>query len=408
MNPDKNKVFRLEGNVKYYPWGGVSFLPELLKIPNPQNKPFAEYWMGAHDESSSTIFLKEEQKVRLNEYIHRFPSETLGEDIAKKFGRLPYLLKILDVRNMLSIQVHPSKKNAEIEFARENNSGLDPGSLLRNYRDDNHKPELMMALDEFWLLHGFKPVDRMKQVLQRVSELIFLSPVFDKGYEALYRKVMQMEQAEVDKILKPLLVRIIPAYQNKSLKKDNEDFWAARAALTFNREEKIDRGIFSIYLFNLVHLQPGEAVFQDAGLPHAYLEGQNVEIMANSDNVLRGGLTSKRIDVTELMKQVQFEATIPNIIHYTSVDSHVGLFVTPAPDFELGRINLKQNETLSLRSHSAEIFIVLQGSLKVHENESNEFFRGMGEAWISFDKAGFTLRAVRDSTIYYGSVPRCG
>jgi len=150
----------------------------------------------------------------------------------------------------------------------------------------------MLALSEFWLLHGFKPAEELERTLQAIPELAFLTPVFTKGgYQELYKTVMELPQAEVNRILQPLLDRIIPAYREGKLSQNDEHFWAARAADTYNEPGRIDRGIFSIYLFNLLNLHPGEAIFQAAGLPHAYLEGQNVEIMANSDNVLRGGLT---------------------------------------------------------------------------------------------------------------------
>ena len=401
----KNKVFRIKGKVQHYAWGGISYLPHLLKIPNPGNRPFAEYWMGAHDSASASVIIGERKKIALNKYIATFPMETLGEKVLKKFGRLPYLLKILDVKDMLSIQVHPSKENAEKEFADENSRGIDPGSPHRNYKDNNHKPELMMALGEFWLLHGFKSKDALTNILQKIPALNFLLPVFEKGYAQLYKTVMEMGHADMNNILQPLLDKIIPAYQNNLLKKDDENFWAARAALTFNRSGKIDRGIFSIYFFNLLRLQPGEAIFQDAGLPHAYLEGQNVEIMANSDNVLRGGLTSKHIDVKELMKHVQFEATTPGIIHEKNIGNHIAAFITPAADFELKKIVLKKGEMVSLLSHSTNIYILLQGEITVREHEGNEFSCDEGQSWLSFDGASYAVNANKDAVIYGAGVP---
>ena len=288
MQQGKN-VFKLKGKIQQYAWGGTTFISKLLSMANPENKPFAEYWLGAHDNGPSE--LDGGVPSKLNEYIREQPDSRLGATVTKRFGRLPYLLKILDVKDMLSIQVHPTKKNAELEFAAENEKGIALTAGNRNYKDDNHKPELMLALSDFWLLHGFKPEEELMRILVSVPELKFLQPVFSvEGYKGLYRKVMEMPQQEVNAVLQPLLDRIVPLYKGQRLRKHEEDFWAARAALTYNEGEKIDRGIFSIYFFNLVNVLPGEALFQDAGLPHAYLEGQNVEIMANSDNVLRGGL----------------------------------------------------------------------------------------------------------------------
>jgi mannose-6-phosphate isomerase len=342
----------------------------------------------------------------LNDYIREWPEDLLGTLTAQRFGKLPYLLKILDVRDMLSIQVHPSKKNAEKEFEEENKKGIPLNAPDRNYKDDNHKPELMLALSEFWLLHGFKPADELVTVLQHTPELRFLEPVFvEQGYQGLYRTVMEMEPLKVNEVLQPLLDRILPAYEGNRLSKKSEDFWAARAAGTFNEPGRIDRGIFSIYLFNLVNLLPGEAIFQDAGLPHAYLEGQNVEIMANSDNVLRGGLTPKHIDVPELLKHIKFVETMPRILRRSGADGHISNFVTPAPDFELSRIGLLQDEMVTIGAHSVEIFLVLEGELKVEENKKNFFTRRKGEAFLAFDRARVSLRAGKDAIVYRAAVP---
>src|ERR1700683_1155954 len=154
MNQADKKVFKLHGKVLHYAWGGNLFLPELLHLANPEHKPFAEYWLGAHDSASSELETGREETQKLNEYILINPSDTLGEYVNNRFKRLTYLLKILDVKDMLSIQVHPSKENAENEFIQENKRSIPSNAPHRNYKDDNHKPELMLALGDFWLLHG--------------------------------------------------------------------------------------------------------------------------------------------------------------------------------------------------------------------------------------------------------------
>jgi mannose-6-phosphate isomerase len=410
MSQDR-KVFKLKGKVQHYAWGGHSFIPALLSIPNVEDKPCAEYWLGAHDNAPSELIIEEAEgkgvsTVPLNQYIQASPETTLGAYVAGRFGRLPYLLKILDVKDMLSIQVHPSKKNAELEFAAENKKGVALNAPTRNYKDDNHKPELMLALSEFWLLHGFKPAGELKRTLHTVPELHFLAPVFEKqGYQGLYKQVMEMGQEEVNKTLQPLLDRIIPAYEGHQLSKGDADFWAARAAITFNEPGRIDRGIFSVYLFNLLNLHPGEAIFQDAGLPHAYLEGQNVEIMANSDNVLRGGLTPKHVDVPELLKHVVFEETVPKIIPGDSGDEQIAIFFTPAPDFELAGIRLSKGDVISSVNASTGIFIVLEGHLQVKESDRHSFECGKGESFLAFDQAALSLHALEDTVVYWASVP---
>jgi mannose-6-phosphate isomerase len=402
MDHAKNKVFKLIGKAQHYAWGGHSFIASLLGHPN---KPIAEYWMGAHHNASSEILFNDGKTAKLNEYIGKFPLETLGEPVFEKFGKLPYLLKILDVKDMLSIQVHPSKENAEIEFAKEQASGIAVDAPNRNYKDNNHKPELALALGEFWLLHGFKSEQKLKSTLQNVYELKPLLTVFESGgYYELYRVVMEMDQQVVNQMLQPLLDKIMTAYQKNQLEKTDEHFWAARAALTYNQPDKIDRGIFSIYFFNLLKLNPGEAIFQEAGLPHAYLEGQNVEIMSNSDNVLRGGLTPKHIDVKELLKHIKFEETIPRIIYEKKLDDHVWSYPTTATDFELSKIELKKNEHASVISESAEIFFVMKGNVEIKE-QAHRLTLSKGEAFVSFHASGFDIDASDNALLYVASVP---
>ena len=406
MELSKDRVLPITGKVQHYAWGGQYYLPKLLNIPVKKGETYAEFWLGTHERGSAELKNESEQPIALRDYIQAFPEQTLGVKASKTFGRLPFLLKILDVKDMLSIQVHPSRQNAQIAFDEENEKGIDLASPERNFKDNNHKPELMLALSEFWLLHGFKSPRALQGILREIPELHFLVPVFGgDNYKKLYRHVMEMPQPQVDRHLKTLVERIIPHYHAGKLNKDKEDFWVARAAMTYSLDGHIDRGIFSIYFFNLLHLLPGQAVFQDAGLPHAYLEGQNVEIMSNSDNVLRGGLTPKHVDVSELLKHVHFEATIPQIILGKPEEGEKVVYATPASDFELSRLQVLKGQSLPLVSHSAEVFLVFSGLAEVTEKQGKGFKRNKGEAWVSFDGADSTLKALEDTVIYQASIP---
>ena len=404
MGNNKPVIYKLKGIVRNYDWGGTTFLSNLLSVENPGRQPMAEYWLGAHD-SAPSIVVSNDGKIPLNQFIAGEKEATLGEVVTRRFGRLPYLLKILDVKDMLSIQVHPSKHTAEVEFAKENNEKIPLNAPNRNYKDDNHKPELMVALSDFWLLHGFKPEKKLRATLQSIKSFASLLGVFDAaGYDQLYKTVMEMPQQTVNDLLKPVLDRILPLYQNNILKKDKEDFWAARAAITFDQPGNIDRGIFSIYFFNLVHLHPGEGVFQDAGLPHAYLEGQNVEIMANSDNVLRGGLTSKHIDVKELMKNIKFEETVPDILHPLKTTDHEKSYKTGAPDFILSCFEIKQNAHASFESVTGEILLIITGIVLINSGkDSIELQKGESAFIASHQK--ISLEALADTEIFKASVP---
>lgn len=404
MNTNNKGMFAIEGVVQHYAWGGKNFIPQLLKTTNDGEKPVAEYWLGAHENAPAIVKNAGTGDTTLSDFIRHNP-ELLGAKVAASFGRLPYLLKVLDVKDMLSIQVHPSLEDARKGFAREDEQGIARDSGSRNYKDDNHKPELMYAIGEFWLLHGFKPADKLKQLLSNVEELAFLLPVFgSEGYSGVYAYTMEMPQEHVNKHLQPLLNRIVPLYQQGKLDKTSEDFWAARAALTFNQESKIDRGIFSIYLFNLVHLQPGEAIFQDAGIPHAYLEGQNIELMANSDNVLRGGLTPKHIDVDELLKNVKYQETQPNIITGSARSPFERAYETPAGDFELSRIDLSPGEETHVHCRTAEIFLTFRGKSRFSAGDS-QLTRSEGEALIAFAGTQISIEAIEDTSVFRATVP---
>jgi len=401
------KIFKLQGRVQHYTWGGMDFIPALLHLTNSDKKPFAEYWMGAHDNVPAEVVLPDGSLQPLNVFVKQDAAAVLGQQVHQRFGRLPYLLKVLDVKDMLSIQVHPTKKAAESAFAAENMKGTPLNAPNRNYKDDNHKPELMLALSDFWLLHGFKSPQALVTILMETPELQFLVPIFDhKNYHALYEMVMTMDQHEVDEILRPLLDRIVPLYEKGFLNRSQEDFWAARAAKTFCEPNKIDRGIFSIYLFNLVNLKPGDAIFQDAGIPHAYLEGQNMELMANSDNVLRGGLTNKYIDVPELMHHTKFSPVIPDILKgVTGTVPGETIFPTPAADFELRRLVLKGGVAVSLTAATAEIFFVYEGAVKA-EHGGHTISLAKGETLLATAGAAFELKPSEDAVVFRATVPQ--
>jgi mannose-6-phosphate isomerase len=368
-----DKIIKVHGVFKHYDWGGKTFLPSLMNRSNEEGKPFAEYW--------------------------------LGSDLHELAGKLPYLFKVQDVEKMLSIQVHPSKAVAKKKFEEENKKGIPVDAPHRNYKDDNHKPELFSPLGDFYLLHGFKPREELIATLNKTPELNFLNEAFANGdYKKLYATVMTMPQEEVNRMLAPLTARVIPLYKEGKLSKENEDFWAARAALTFPSGNDIDRGIFSIYLFNLVKMSEGEALFQDAGLPHAYLEGHTMEIMANSDNVLRGGLTPKHIDVPELLENVRYEPTVPNRIKGTTFDTHEEVFNTPAEDFQLSRIVIKPNQGISLHATHPDVYFVYKGTGTAQADELKVDFRS-GDSLLVLPGTAVHFNTPNEAVLYRATVP---
>lgn len=399
------KLFPLKGQIQHYAWGGYEFIPELLGEQITDEK-CAEYWLGAHDKAPSKVITSQGEKP-LNTFIEQDLDKALGNRISEKFGRLPYLFKVLDVKDMLSIQVHPTKAEAEKGFKKENDLGIPLSAPHRNYKDDNHKPEIMVALGEFWLLHGFLPKDELMPLLISIPEFKDLVSVFEAGsYHGLYKTVMEESQEKTNAVLRPLIERILPLYLAGELSKSTPDYWAAKAVDSAEDKTNLDKGIYSIYFFNIVKAEKGEAIFQDAGIPHAYLEGQNMELMANSDNVLRGGLTPKHVDVPELLKHVAFEETHPNVMKgELQPNGSERIYKSPAPDFELSQIKLSGEATYQSTSKTAEIIIVIEGEVHMSQGETS-LQRKQGETAIVLANSAYAIKSVSsESVLYKASAP---
>ncbi|MEN9381418.1 MAG: hypothetical protein RI940_299 [Bacteroidota bacterium] len=342
------KAYKLHGVHRHYDWGGNEFIPKLMNVNNETKKPFAEYWMGAHVSAPALIDTKE-GPVSINE-----------------FGSIPYLFKVLDVAKMLSIQVHPTKENALIGFELEQQAGIAIDASNRNYKDQNHKPEVMVALSDFWLLHGFLAPELLIERLQAYDCFHSLLTHFNgTDYQGLYQYFMQLPSQAADKILKPLLIEAVTAVKNGEVDKTHPHWWANKYYNGVVPESNIDKGIFSIYILNIVSVKKYQGVFQGAGLLHAYLEGQNIELMANSDNVLRGGLTPKHIDIDELLKHVNFVPTYPEVLSGDNININETIYPCPVPDFGLSKIVLKGTESYTIKSLHIEMVLVIEGEVDI-------------------------------------------
>jgi len=381
-------IYVLKGVVKHYDWGGTSFIPGLLQVPNTPGKPFAEYWLGIHPLGTATADT----------------GGSTGTDLSVLTPGLPFLLKILDVKDMLSIQVHPDLKTAAEQFAAEEAAGIPVDAVNRNYKDPNHKPELSVALGDFWLLHGFRNSEDITDILQQVNGLGELLPVFhEKGYQGLYRYIMEMPQSEVNRILEPVLAGLPALYAGKDPERFAPDFWVMRATRKHEKGMDIDRGIFSIYLMNIVHLKKGEGIFQEPGVLHAYLEGQIVEIMSNSDNVLRGGLTTKHIDIRELLRNVHCEGMQPEILTGDPVNEHEQVYHTPYPDFTLRKIELEAGDTYSFLPEQTELLLLTSGKTELDDDRIALPLKAGTPAALVFPGETVYLAAASKSTIFRAS-----
>lgn len=373
-------IYSLKGAIQNYAWGGYDYIPKFLGESNAEQTPYAEYWIGVHPRGRAQI------------------SVNKSWDYLDEYTSLPYLLKILDVRKMLSIQSHPNKKQAEIGYAKENQASIPLDANNRIFKDDNHKPELMMALSDFWLLHGFKSIKGIKKTIAETPEFSTLAHRLDDGIKGFYTYLLNMSQGEVTASLTSLRIRLL----NSEIEdKNHPDYWAKQAFEDYG----YDKGIFSIYFYNLVYLRTGEGIYQEAGVPHAYLGGQNVEIMANSDNVFRAGLTPKHVDIDALLDHLVFESVEPQIIKPSRVSQSIKAYKSPAQEFELQLIELSGKEQINLQSATSECYLLLKGGLTTTDNSGTSLTIEQGESFFSAENTKVSIEAIRHSRLIRATLP---
>jgi len=346
---------KMINTVQHYAWGSKDALTRLYGIANPDNQPMAELWMGAHPKSSSTISDEQGNPISLRDYIARQPEACLGAAVAKRFGELPFLFKVLCAQEPLSIQVHPSKTASERGFALENAKGVPLDAANRNYKDPNHKPELVFALTPFQAMNGFREPAAIASLLQPVagahpSIAAFLQHPDERHLATLFGDLLSMTGEQ-----KSLALDILKT----TVERQHGEPWATIAAIA--KVYPDDSGLFSPLLLNVITLQPGQAMFLYAETPHAYLHGVSLEVMANSDNVLRAGLTPKYIDVPELLANVKFVAKPEDALLTKPEGTPIAQsFPVPVADFAFSLHPLTASAQ-SLNQQSAAILFCVEG-----------------------------------------------
>jgi mannose-6-phosphate isomerase len=351
---------RLDNTIRPYAWGSPTAIPHLLGT-EPTGEPQAEMWMGAHPGAPSRT-----DRGTLVEVIDADPEKELGPAAVAKFGpRLPFLLKILAAGAPLSLQVHPDLEQAKEGYADEERRGIPVDAPHRNYKDANHKPELICALTEFDGLCGFR------------DPLAAAGLLDDLGVDSLKPYVDLLHAHPEDAALREVLTAILTA--------DPEEMsrTVAEAAAACTRLGGIyapyadiahhypgDPGVIAAMLLNHVRLQPGEALYLGAGVPHAYLNGLGVEIMANSDNVLRCGLTPKHVDVPELLRIVRFRPSDPGVLRPEASPDGEELYETPIDEFRLSRYVLPEaGSAHDLTRATPQILLCTAGSVRAGEHD---------------------------------------
>lgn len=406
-------LLALRPAVQHYEWGDPNFIPALVGEENPDGEPYAELWMGAHPDAPSGAILGD-SAVPLSELIEAAPEGILHPVVAARFGRqLPFLFKVLAAAEPLSLQTHPTKRNTEEGFARENEAGIPLNARGRNYRDTNHKPELIVALTDFYGLRGFRALAEIGCQIEAVPELFGIGPAFrptPDWLRELYSKLMTLPQEEADALLSSLVERLSAECKRKPFTKADREFWLLRADRIYSRGGHRDRGLFSFYLLNLVHLRPGEGMYLPAGILHAYLEGAGVELMANSNNVLRGGLTPKHIDVPELLRNVTFEGAEAGILKERRIPgTQEWIYSTPAEEFELSRIELDEHSSHSSRpGHAVEVLFVESaqtGKPITVKSGADAWTFDRGQVFLAPSGTAYELSSSGQASLFKATVP---
>jgi mannose-6-phosphate isomerase len=367
----------LEPVTQPYAWGSHTAIAELQGRPAPTASPEAELWMGAHPSAPSGVE-RDGTRTTLDAVIAADPAGELGAECAARFGgRLPFLLKVLAAEQALSIQVHPSRQQAEAGYRAENERGLAPGDKSRNYVDDWPKPEILCALTPFEVLAGMRTGADAAALLRAlaVRELVPLAAelVTDPAAPArALATILAWPAAD-----RGALVGDVVAACERVAAGDGEYAAACAAAVRLAGEHPGDLGIIASLLLRHAVLRPGEAVYLPAGGLHAYLHGTGVELLANSDNVVRAGLTAKHIDIPELLKLTDPTVAVP-VIEPRAIGAGVSVYDSPAPEFRLYRAELGPGE-VTLPGTCARVVLCVEGvgalrassgSLKVAKGES--------------------------------------
>jgi len=425
-NAEKDKVrvdflrqpslLRLRGRIQNYSWGGLDYIAQLTGQRNDERRPLAELWLGAHPHAPALAELGGVE-VALDELIAANPVKLLGSRVARMLGgKLPFLFKVLDVREMLSIQVHPTLAQAQRGFARENRQRIPLAAGKRNYKDPFHKPEMHIALTDFWMLHGFRPFAQIVQMLRSVPAFQPLA-VFAgtpaarsldqrKKIQWLYAHIMTMPSSESDAMLSTLYRWLLDLQQKRDLDKNEPHYWALAAFKQFPATKaRWDRGLFSIYLLNLLHIPAGRGTFQPAQVPHAYLQGVTVELMANSDNVLRGGLSEKYVDVPEMLKTLSFAGGAPRLIQGRNISPAERRYRVPFSGFELSRIALQPGRRYQRRSfHGPEILLMMDGEAWIHSRDLS-LSLDRGDAIFAPANVPYIVRSDQAAVLFKAGIP---
>ena len=427
-------IFRMVNPIQEYDWGSTTSIPDLMNRPNPASVPMAELWMGAHPKAPSRIVVNGREKSLLDAIVED-PVAMVGSSVREEYGStLPYLFKVLAAEKALSIQSHPNKRQAEVGWERENAAGISPAAADRNYRDANHKPELICALTPFWGLRGFRMipdiVEDFRSFADSDTDATLLAERLaarqnSDGLRQFFSSLMNLGSDARERLLTHAVAyasrrwRALsgsdavrrpdgPLANSGSAAREaaaERFYWVCELAHQFPG----DIGVLGPLYLNTVFLEPGEAMFLSAGVLHAYLHGTGVELMANSDNVLRGGCTTKHIDVPELLATVDFRPEVPQIL--LPEGGRTRTYRSGAREFRLSVATVSADEPeLPLEGGMPKVVLCTQGSCVLTELTANrqvdvKLERGHS-VYITADSPGVSVQG--SCAIYIAGISQGG
>lgn len=403
----------LRGALRTYAWGSHTAIAEFTGRPSPTPHPEAELWLGAHPGDPAR--LEGDGGARsLLDTITADPEGQLGAATRKRFGdALPFLAKVLAAEEPLSLQAHPSAEQAMEGFAREDRLHIPISAPIRNYRDRSHKPELLVALGPFEALAGFRPVARSIELLRALT-VADLDPFVNllsgqadaDGLRALFTTWITAPQADLD-VLVPLVLDGAVTYLRSGA---TEFAREAKTALQLGELYPGDAGVLAALLLNRISLAAGEGIYLPAGNLHAYLHGVGFEVMANSDNVLRGGLTPKHVDVPELLRVLDFTPTDESALRPRSTREGIEIvYDTPAPEFAVSLLRLDGADLgheidAPSRHDGPQVLLCTEGSVQVHGKSSVLTLDRGAAAWVAADDGPIRLVADQPAALFRATV----
>lgn len=403
----------LRGAVRTYAWGSRTAIADFTGRPSPTTHPEAELWFGAHPGDPAWLQTDSGERSLLDT-LRDDPEGQLGAAVCGRFGdTLPFLVKVLAADEPLSLQAHPSAEQAVEGFAREDKQGIPVSAPNRNYRDRSHKPELLVALGQFEALAGFRAAADSVELMRAlaVSDLDpyigLLSDQSDAaGLRALFTTWITAPQPDLD-VLVPAVIDGAINYVRSGKKKFAAE---ARTVLELGERYPGDAGVLASLLLNRLSLKPGEGIYLPAGNLHAYLHGVGVEVMANSDNVLRGGLTPKHVDVPELLRVLDFTPATDDLIRPKKTGDGMELvYDTPAPEFAVSVLcldgeHLGHEVDAPSRHDGPQILLCTEGSTVVHAKGNKVTLEKGSAAWVAADDGPIRLVASHPTKLFRATV----